>query len=75
MESLFASYGNIQSVKIITDKYTGRPKGFAFVEMPDDAAAKKAIEGLNNQSVNNRNIAVNEARPREKSGGFNRNRY
>lgn len=76
LESLFASYGNIQSVKIITDKYSGRSKGFAFVEMPALEEAKKAIEELNNHNLDNRNIVVNEARPKEKSGGgFNKNRY
>lgn len=75
LESLFAPYGNPESVKIITDKFSGRSKGFAFVEIADDAAAKKAIEELNNHSLDNRNIVVNEARPKEKSGGFNRNRY
>jgi len=75
LESLFATYGTVQSVKIITDKYSGRSKGFAFVELPDAAAAKKAIDELNNHNLNNRNIVVNEARPKENSGSFNRNRY
>ncbi|MCC6384349.1 MAG: RNA-binding protein [Bacteroidia bacterium] len=72
---LFSGYGNVQSVQIITDKFSGRSKGFAFVEMPDKEEAEKAIEGLNNYSLGDRNIVVNEARPKERSGDFKRKRY
>jgi RNA recognition motif-containing protein len=61
--SLFAEYGNVESVKIIKDKMTGRAKGFAFVEMSDDDAANRAIEALHNKEFLTRNMIVNKARP------------
>ena len=64
--TLFSEYGNVESVKIIKDKMTGRAKGFAFVEMPDDDSANRAIESLNNREFMTRNILVNKARPMEK---------
>ena len=64
LESLFSEYGTVSSVKIITDKYNGRSKGFSFVEMENSDEAKKAISGLNGISVKNREITVNEAKPR-----------
>lgn len=75
LEDLFTSYGVIQSVKIITDRYSGRSKGFAFVEMPDAQEAQAAIESLNNHNLENRDIVVNEAKPRENSNNFKNNRY
>ncbi|MEJ2514806.1 MAG: RNA-binding protein [Gammaproteobacteria bacterium] len=63
VRNLFASYGNVDSVKIITDRETGRPRGFAFVEM-GDAEADAAIEGLANQEMGGRALKINEARPR-----------
>ncbi len=74
----FESYGEVSSVRIITDKFTGRSKGFGFVEMPDDAAAQKAIEELDGSSFGGRNIVVNESKPKPEGerrgggGGFNR---
>lgn len=74
----FESYGEVTSVRIITDKFTGRSKGFGFVEMPDDAAAQKAIEELDGSSFGGRNIVVNESKPKPEGerrgggGGFNR---
>ena len=64
--SLFAEFGNVESVKIIKDKMTGRAKGFAFVEMPDEEAANRAIEALHNKEWMTRNLLVNKARPMEK---------
>jgi RNA recognition motif-containing protein len=64
LSKLFEEYGEVSSVKIITDKYSGRSRGFAFVVMDDDDEAKKAIEALNGTAVDNREIVVNEARPR-----------
>jgi RNA recognition motif-containing protein len=61
----FEEYGNVSSVSIITDRDTGRSRGFAFVEMPDGAEAKAAIEALNLKQLHDRSITVNEARPRE----------
>ena len=66
VEALFAEFGAVSSVKIITDKYSGRSKGFGFVEMDDDAAAQKAIDALNDSEQDGRNLRVNQARPRER---------
>jgi|TARA_B100000470_G_scaffold151895_1_gene118310 RNA recognition motif-containing protein len=66
IEALFAEFGAVSSVKIITDKYSGRSKGFGFVEMDDDAAAQKAIDALNDSEHEGRNLRVNQARPRER---------
>ncbi|MFO7669607.1 MAG: RNA-binding protein [Bacteroidales bacterium] len=65
LEKLFSEYGTVSSSSIITDKYNGRSKGFGFVTMDDNAEAKKAIAGLNESSLGNRNIVVNEAKPRK----------
>jgi len=64
--TLFSEYGNVESVKIIMDKMTGRAKGFAFVEMPNEEEANRAIEALHNKEFMTRNILVNKARPMEK---------
>jgi RNA recognition motif-containing protein len=64
--TLFSEYGNVESVKIIMDKMTGRAKGFAFVEMPNEEEAARAIEALHNKEFMTRNILVNKARPMEK---------
>jgi len=66
VEALFGEFGAVSSVKIITDKYSGRSKGFGFVEMDDDAAAQKAIDALNDSEQEGRNLRVNQARPRER---------
>tara|TARA_Y100000815_G_C13287959_1_gene479587 strand:+ start:1163 stop:1417 length:255 start_codon:yes stop_codon:yes gene_type:complete len=66
IEALFAEFGAVSSVKIITDKYSGRSKGFGFVEMDDDAAAQKAIDALNDSEQEGRSLRVNQARPRER---------
>jgi len=63
LRTLFAEYGEIESVTVITDRDTGRPKGFAFVEMATDQAAQAAISALNGKSVDDREIKVNEAKP------------
>jgi RNA recognition motif-containing protein len=65
LEELFGEFGQVESVRIITDKYSGRSKGFGFVIMEDDAEAKEAIEALNGKEVKTRPITVNEARPRK----------
>jgi RNA recognition motif-containing protein len=64
--TLFSEYGNVESVKMIMDKMTGRVKGFAFVEMPNEEEANRAIEALHNKEFMTRNILVNKARPMEK---------
>lgn len=66
LKELFEKYGSVASVRIITDKYSGRSKGFGFVEMPDDEAAKKAIAELNGYEVMGRAIVVNEAQERKR---------
>lgn len=68
----FTPYGTVASVSIITDRETGRPRGFAFVEMPDGNEAKQAIEKVNLSEIAGRSVSVNEARPktdRPKRGG------
>ena len=69
LQEVFEEYGSVSSTKIITDKFTGRSKGFGFVEMDDDDEARKAIEELNNAELSGRNIKVNESRPRNDSRG------
>jgi len=63
--SEFGIYGNVESVAIPSDKMNGRPKGFAFVEMPSRTEASAAIAGLNGKMLNERTLTVNEARPRD----------
>jgi len=65
LRELFAQYGQVDSVKIIRDRYTGRSKGFGFVEMANDEEAVQAIEALNEAEVDGRNLRVNKAKPRE----------
>ncbi|HRG89534.1 MAG TPA: RNA-binding protein [Chitinophagales bacterium] len=66
LKDLFQQYGEVSSVKIITDRETGRSRGFGFVEMPNDAEGKQAIAQLNGNSFQDRNLVVNEARPSTK---------
>jgi RNA recognition motif-containing protein len=65
----FEQHGAVDSVSVITDRESGRPKGFAFVEMPNRDEANAAIEKLNGAMLGDRTIAVNEARPQEQRGG------
>ena len=69
LEQLFAQFGPVKSAQVITDRDTGRSKGFGFVEMADENSAQKAIQGLNDQEHDGRPLTVNEARPREERGG------
>jgi RNA recognition motif-containing protein len=64
LEETFQKYGTVVSAKVITDRATGRSKGFAFVEMSSDSEAKDAMRELNNSQLNGRNIVVNEANAR-----------
>lgn len=87
LKDFFASYGEVSSAKVITDRETGRSRGFGFVEMADESASKKAIAELNGAMVENRAISVSEAKPkadrssRDSGSGynnrnsFNNNRY
>ncbi len=61
----FAEFGDVESVNVISDRETGRPRGFAFVEMPDGAQAKEAIEKVNLTEIAGRSVTVNEARPKK----------
>jgi RNA recognition motif-containing protein len=74
LRELFTPLGEVSSVSVITDRNTGQPKGFAFIEMADDAAAKQAISQINGKTLENRAITVAEARPQElrfgSGGGF-----
>ncbi len=82
----FGTYGNVESVAIPSDKVSGRPRGFAFVEMSSKSEAEAAIEGLNGKTLKDRTIVVNESRPRadnrdggsygnRKSGGYGSGGY
>jgi len=71
LKEVFEEYGEVTSAKIIIDKYSGKSKGFGFVEMPNDPEAKKAIEELNGAEISGRNIIVNESIERaERKGNF-----
>lgn len=72
LRALFEAYGPVDKASIVTDRDTGQPRGFAFVEMTDDDAASKAMEALNGTSLGGRNLNINEARPktdRPRGGG------
>ena len=69
LQAVFAAHGEVTSARIITDRETGRSRGFGFVEMSDQAQAQAAIAALNGTSVNGRELTVNEAKPREDRGG------
>ena len=70
LEEIFAKFGKVNSCNVITDRYSGQSKGFAFVEMEDDKEADKAISELNDSDLEGRKIAVNVARPREERPRF-----
>lgn len=83
LEALFAPFGRVASAQVIQDRDTGRSKGFGFVEMSDDNAAREAIKGLHDKEHEGRPLTVNEAKPKESRGGggggggsrFGRGRY
>jgi RNA recognition motif-containing protein len=75
LRQLFESYGAVDKVTIITDRDTGRSRGFGFVEMPDSAAAKAAIQGLQGVALAGRTLNVNEAKPREPRRDFSGSRW
>lgn len=77
LREIFEAYGSVDSAKVISDKFTGRSKGFGFVEMSNEEEAKKAIAELDGSEVSGRSIVVNESKPkpegeRRGGGGFNR---
>lgn len=69
LHAAFANYGTVERVNIVTDRDSGQPRGFAFVEMTDRSAAEAAIAQLNGRDLNGRAISVNEARPKPAGGG------
>lgn len=69
LRTAFEAHGEVESARLITDRDTGRSKGFGFVEMPNENEGRAAIEALNGQDMLGRQIKVNEARPREDRGG------
>ena len=76
LNALFATFGEVSSAKVITDRETGRSRGFGFVEMPSDDNANDAIRGLNNKEVEGRAMSVSVAKdkPKGDSGGYGNNR-
>ncbi len=81
LRALFEEHGSVDEVAVVTDRETGRPRGFAFVSMPDDGQARAAIEAINGTEFEGRTLNVNEARPRSQGrrdygGGYGgRNRW
>ncbi len=69
VRQLFEGYGIVDTVRLLTDRETGQPRGFGFVEMPNGTEARAAIAGLNGKDLGGRSLTVNEARPREERGG------
>lgn len=69
LREAFSAHGEVSSVHVVTDRETGRPRGFAFVEMPNSAEASRAIEALNMKEIAGRAVNVNEARPKPDRGG------
>jgi len=69
LEEIFSKHGTVQSARVISDKFTGRSRGFGFVEMGSDAEAQKAIEALNGTELEGRTLVVNQARPQERTQG------
>ncbi len=69
LSDLFGEHGTVEDVHLVTDRATGRPRGFGFVSMADENEGRAAIEAINGQEVGGRTLTVNEARPREERGG------
>ena len=75
LREMFEQYGEVSSLNLIIDKYSGQSKGFGFVEMPNNAEADKAIKGLNKTMLKGREIKVNQAEERRKKKNFRNKRY
>ena len=69
LQEAFGQFGEVAKVSIITDRFSGRPRGFGFVEMPNDTEAQAAVEGMNGKDFLGRELTVSEARPKASSGG------
>ena len=70
LQQVFSAHGSVESARVITDKFTGRSRGFGFVEMSSDVEAQRAIQALNGTYLDGRSLTVNEARSQEKESGF-----
>jgi len=75
LRAAFEAHGTVESVAVVSDKFTGRSRGFGFVEMNNAEEAKKAMAELNDKELDGRKLNVNEARPREDNRGGGRDRY
>ena len=75
LKQMFSAYGKVESVKIIVDKFTNKSRGFAFIEMPNEAEAQEAIKMLNDKEIQGRALSVNPARPREERSFSNMNKW
>jgi len=69
LQEIFSAHGTVESARVITDRFTGRSRGFGFVEMSSEEEAQKAIDSLNESDLDGRSLTVNEARPQEDRGG------
>jgi RNA recognition motif-containing protein len=74
LQEIFSAHGTVESARVITDKFTGRSRGFGFVEMSSSGEAQRAIQALNGTDLEGRSLTVNEARPQENRSGFGGNR-
>jgi len=75
VKEMFTAYGEVASLNLITDKFSGQSKGFGFIDMPNNSEADQAIKGLNKTMLKGREIKVNQAEERRKKSSFRRNRY
>lgn len=75
LRELFSEFGEIASLNLITDKFSGRSKGFGFIDMPNNSEADKAIKALNKSMFHGREIKVNQAQERRKKSSFRKRRY
>ncbi len=69
LQEIFSAHGTVESARVITDRFTGRSRGFGFVEMSNEEEAQTAIDSLNGSDLEGRSLTVNEARPQENRGG------
>ncbi len=69
LQEIFSAHGSVESARVITDRFTGRSRGFGFVEMSSEEEAQTAIDSLNGSDLEGRSLTVNEARPQENRGG------
>jgi RNA recognition motif-containing protein len=75
LQEIFSAHGTVESARVITDRFTGRSRGFGFVEMSSEEEAQTAIDSLNGSDLDGRSLTVNEARPQENRGGGGGDRW